>query len=64
MARFSVFITFVTLPILYVKSDFIPHRERLMHTGFLWSTIWIFVYYDSPRPKVCLYCWQQNEITT
>ena len=51
MAKFSVFITFVTLPILYVKSDFIPHREHLMHTGFLGSTIWIFVYYDSPRPR-------------
>ena len=51
MATFSVFITFVTLPILYVKSDFIPHREHLMHTGFLCSTIWIFVYYESPRPR-------------
>ena len=51
MATFSVFITFVTLPILCVKSDFIPHREHLMHMGFLWGTNWIFVYYDSPRPR-------------
>jgi len=50
MAKFLVFITFVALPILCVKSDFIPHRKHLMHTGFLWGTNWIFVYYDSPRP--------------
>jgi hypothetical protein len=34
MATFSVFIKFLTLAIFYVKSEFIPHREHLIHTVF------------------------------
>jgi hypothetical protein len=60
VATFSILIKkILTLSILYMKIQFVPHRKHLMHRVFSWGTNYIFIRNVSSR-HMCVYIFDRN----